>query len=187
MLDVPATRPSKTEPIASSPLADLSTADPNEATVDGDRIADPELDRRDLGELILFGRFLAPPQRKPFNDAALRGELLFEELGCVKCHIPSLPSSRGPVDAYTDLLIHHMGEDLEDNIRLGDVSASLTDFRTQPLWGISLFPPYLHDGRAPTLMDAIDLHGGEAQAIRDAFTGLEPDEQADVITFLEHL
>ena len=91
----------------------------------------------------------------------MRGEVLFESLGCVKCHIPSLPSSRGPVDAYTDLLIHDMGEELEDNIRLGDVSASLTDFRTQPLWGVSLFPPYLHDGRAATLIEAIDLHAGE--------------------------
>ena len=61
------------------------------------------------GNLIAFTRFLAPPEKKPFNVAAKRGEAHFAQLGCVKCHIPSLPSSRGPVEAYTDLLLHDMG------------------------------------------------------------------------------
>ena len=44
----------------------------------------------------------------------LIGETQFDTLGCVKCHIPVLDSSRGPVEAYTDLLIHDMGPDLVD-------------------------------------------------------------------------
>ena len=162
--------------------------------VDGDDAPDPEISRQDLGDLIAFTRFLAPPRPKPFNAAATRGEALFESTGCVKCHIPSLPSQRGLVHAYTDLLIHDMGDDLADNMALGEPQASTIDgptppreFRTQPLWGVSLHGPWLHDGRAETLREAIEMHAGEAEAIRDAFLALTPDEQADVIAFLEHL
>ena len=48
-------------------------------------------------------------------------------------------------------------------------------FLTRPLWGLAETAPYLHDGRAPTVHDAIVLHGGEATAARDAYLAL--DEQ----------
>ena len=38
-----------------------------------------------------------------------------------------------------------------------------SEWRTPPLWGVADSPPYLHDGRAATLIDAITLHGGEAE------------------------
>jgi CxxC motif-containing protein (DUF1111 family) len=45
------------------------------------------------------------------------------------------------------------------------VSASATrrhrGFRTPPLWGLSRTGPYLHDGRAPTIHDAIVMHDGQ--------------------------
>ena len=37
---------------------------------------------------------------------------------------------------------------------------------TWPLWGLADSAPYLHDGRALTIDDAIRAHGGEAQAAR---------------------
>jgi CxxC motif-containing protein (DUF1111 family) len=170
------------------------SGDPTDGFVDADAVPDPEISSADLGDLIAFTTFLAPPRRKPFDDAARRGEMRFESLGCVRCHIPSLPSSRGPVEAYTDLLIHEMGPALADGISLGVPQPSLLsdptphqEFRTQPLWGVSLHGPWLHDGRAETLMEAIAMHGGEAEGIRDAFLALLPADQADVIAFLEHL
>ncbi len=163
-------------------------------TSDADGVPDPEISTADLGDLIAFTRFLAPPRRKPFDDAARRGEELFGDLGCVKCHVPSLPSSRGPVDAYTDLLLHEMGPDLSDGIDFGlpqfafsSAAGSRDEFRTQPLWGVSMHAPFLHDGRAETLSEAIELHGGEAETIRDDFLALTPAERADIIAFLEHL
>jgi CxxC motif-containing protein (DUF1111 family) len=172
-----------------------ASSNPDDPTIDNDAVPDPELSTSDLGDLIAFSRFLAPVgQVRPFSEAAVRGEVLFEGLGCVKCHIPSLPSSRGPVAAYTDLLLHDMGPDLADGLSQGSPQASLTsppttenEFRTQPLWGVSLHAPFLHDGRAETLAEAISLHAGEAQAIRDAYVALTADEQADLIEFLEHL
>jgi hypothetical protein len=164
-----------------------ASTDPNAATEDNDGVPDPEISRQDLGDLIAFTKFLAPPVKRPFSDRALRGETFFVQAGCAKCHVPSLASSRGPVDAYTDLLMHDMGEDLADDIRLGDNPGSIKEFRTQPLWGISHAAPYLHDGRAATLEEAITAHDGEGAASRDAFLAMPLDRRQAIIEFLEHL
>ena len=163
-------------------------------TTDLDAVPDPEMSSQDLGDLIAFARFLAPPAKKAFSAAATRGEALFDSIGCALCHIPSLPSSRGPVEAYTDLLIHDMGPGLADGLSFGDPQNSTIDgntteneFRTQPLWGVSMHAPFLHDGRADTLTDAIMWHGGEAQAIRLAFDALPQTDKDDIIAFLEAL
>ncbi len=169
-------------------------ADPNDPTIDGDGVPDPEISHGDLGDLIAFTRFLAPPAKKPFNAAATQGEALFGFIGCTSCHIPSLPSSRGPVEAYTDLLLHEMGPDLADGLAFGvpqpsSISEDSTrlEFRTQPLWGVSLHAPFLHDGRAETLEEAILAHGGEASNSRDAFAGMSQANKDYLIAFLEHL
>ena len=47
--------------------------------------------------------------------------------------------------------------------------------------------PFLHDGRADTLHDAIMHHGGEAQAARDAYSNLAQPDKDDLIAFLEAL
>lgn len=174
--------------LSSSPQG---TSDPDRRLVDRDPVPDPEISRADLGDLIAFTRFLAPPARLPFNAEATQGQQLFTQVGCTDCHIPSLASSMGPVEAYTDLLLHDMGPGLADGFQFGTPTAgpssTAQEFRTQPLWGVSLHPPFLHDGRAETLTEAVDAHGGEAQKSRDAFVALTPAEQRAVITFLEHL
>ena len=38
-----------------------------------------------------------------------------------------------------------------------------SEWRTPPLWGVADSAPYMHDGRAPTLADAVKLHGGQAR------------------------
>ncbi|MAB80743.1 MAG: hypothetical protein CMJ89_15450 [Planctomycetes bacterium] len=187
-------------------------SDPNEATFDFDSAPDPEIDPHplgtpatttDLGDLIAFTSFLAPPGKlEPFSAAATRGQALFEDVGCTDCHFPSLPTCHvalpcsdvpATIEAYTDLLLHDMGPDLADGISMGlpepDQGPLTTgsEWRTTPLWGVSLSAPYLHDGRAETLGEAIDLHAGEGQTARDAYTALTPAQQADLIEFLEHL
>ncbi len=170
------------------------SATPNAPTSDSDGVPDPEISTNDLSDLIAFSRFLAPPQKKVFNDAAFRGESMFNQVGCTSCHIPSLPSSKGPVEAFTDLLIHNMGPDLAGEVSFGTPQASANDpdtteaeWRTAPLWGISAVAPYLHDGRAPTLNEAILMHGGEGQASRDAFSALTELQRQDILEFLRHL
>jgi CxxC motif-containing protein (DUF1111 family) len=60
-------------------------------------------------------------------------------------------------------------------------------FLTENLWGVGSTAPYLHDGRATTITEAILEHGGEAAASKTAFTRLGAQQQADVIAFLENL
>ena len=50
--------------------------------------------------------------------------------------------------------------------------AGPTEWRTTPLWGVAASAPYLHDGRAPTLNEAILLHGGEAELTSKRYTAL---------------
>jgi cytochrome c peroxidase len=57
-------------------------------------------------------------------------------------------------------------------------------FGTKELWGVACTGPWLHDGRATTLSEAILLHGGEAAHSRDRFKGLPAKDQKDVIAFL---
>jgi CxxC motif-containing protein (DUF1111 family) len=52
---------------------------------------------------------------------------------------------------------------------------------------VSHFSPYLHDGRAGTLDEAIRLHGGEALDSRDRYVGLTEAEREDLLAFLRHL
>jgi len=163
-------------------------------TSDGDAVPDPELLTPDLADLIAFSMFLAPPEPLPFDAAATAGQARFDQIGCTKCHLPTLASDLGPVQAYTDLLLHEMGPGLADGINFGlpqpssiSLPISALEFRTQPLWGVSLHAPFLHDGRAETLEEAILEHGGEAQAIRDAFAALPQNEKDEILAFLEHL
>ena len=60
-------------------------------------------------------------------------------------------------------------------------------WRTPPLWGVADSAPYLHDGRAATLQDAITAHGGEATMARRYFTSLPALERGKILTFLKSL
>ena len=86
---------------------------------------------------------------------------------------------------YSDLKRHRMGAALAES--RNELGANADEFITPPLWGIARSRPYLHDGRAPTLDDAILLHGGEAQASRDAFASLDDAGRGPLRVFLTSL
>ncbi|WP_231741965.1 di-heme oxidoredictase family protein [Stieleria varia] len=59
------------------------------------------------------------------------------------------------------------------------------EWRTPPLWGLRDSAPYMHDGRAETVLEAIAMHDGEAAGTRDRFLSLPlPDRQA-ILAFLD--
>ena len=58
---------------------------------------------------------------------------------------------------------------------------------TARLWDVADTAPWLHDGRATTLSEAILLHGGEGQASRDAFAALQDTEKEQILAFLRTL
>lgn len=96
------------------------------------------------------------------------------------------------VDLYSDLLLHDLGDALADHFPEG--KATGRQWRTTPLWGLGLIAKqtgghafFLHDGRARTLQQAIDLHGGEASAARTAFDGAATADRQALIDFLASL
>ena len=59
------------------------------------------------------------------------------------------------------------------------------EWRTPPLWGVRDSAPYMHDGRAETLLEAIAMHEGEARGTRDRFLNLSLADRHALIAFLE--
>lgn len=151
-----------------------------------------------------------PPAEPGLAHAWSRGSAHFDAVGCAGCHLRSLhlddrmweehpdstggppivvnllkdgdlPKGRDDVMLFSDLKRHDLGPELAE---AADSSAPAAVFLTRPLWGVADTAPYLHDGRAPTLRDAILAHGGEALAAREAFAALEEGERRELELFL---
>jgi len=89
------------------------------------------------------------------------------------------------VHLFSDLKRHDMGPDLATPAPQGSIPASV--FLTRSLWGLAETAPYLHDGRAPTVHEAIVHHGGEAASARDAYLALDEASRATLRVFLVSL
>lgn len=158
----------------------------DDADSDGDGISDG------VAQMANYMRLLAVPPRGPTSEATRSGSRIFDRIGCTSCHVPQLVTgatgipqlSRKTIRAYTDLLLHDMGA-LGDGVVQGDARAS--EFRTPPLWGLRETEPYLHNGLATNLFEAVIFHDGEARASRDAFANLDFGEQEAVLEFLGSL
>ncbi len=87
------------------------------------------------------------------------------------------------VPLFSDLKRHDMGAGLAEST--GGPLDRL--FITARLWGIADTAPYLHDGRATTLTEAIEAHGGEASAASAAFSALPNAGKVRLLTFLRTL
>jgi hypothetical protein len=171
-------------------------------------------------QFAIFMRELAPPKPAPFSASAVRGQKLFGTdvnnpgVGCFLCHTPVMVT--GPrheteslqnVEAhlYSDLLIHHMGADLADNVTQGLAQGDM--FRTTPLWGIGKRIFFLHDGRTSDLLQAVAAHAAdgqnegaegpgnrrdnyppsEATAVIRKFNALTPVDKQAILDFLRSL
>jgi hypothetical protein len=95
------------------------------------------------------------------------------------------------VPLFSDLKRHKMGVGLKDiapqEVDVQGIFVPEEEFLTRPLWGVADTGPWLHDGRARTLRQAILLHGSagsEAEELVRAFQALEPDDQQKIVEFL---
>lgn len=82
-----------------------------------------------------------------------------------------------------------MGDELADNRPDGDATGR--EWKTLPLWGLRVARDFLngdlflmHDGRATTISQAIELHGGEAATARNAFLALSADDREALLAFV---
>jgi CxxC motif-containing protein (DUF1111 family) len=194
-----------------------------------------ELTVGDMTATALYQALLPVPGRvfpaDPAERASVdRGELLFDQVGCAVCHVPTLRldsavfsepnpfnpagnlqvsgvpapfsvdlTAAGPgphlskeldgsvlVPAYTDLKRHDMGVEL-DNEEIVQAGVPTNQFLTKKLWGFASEPPFLHHGRALTIDEAIQKHGGEAASSRAAYNALSGQDRDSVIDFLKTL
>jgi CxxC motif-containing protein (DUF1111 family) len=164
---------------------------------EADPTPEPEVERETLDQIAEFIRLLAPPRRDPPRDKADRqvivhGGTLFTVIGCAACHVPALRTGPHEIRAmdrklaplYSDLLLHDMGAEQAD---VCGPTASPAEVRTQMLWGVRFRRELMHHGRARSLRESIELHGGESAASRAAFDALDWPSQEAVIRFMQTL
>lgn len=160
----------------------------------------PEIIGHEIETVEIWLRGLAVPARRNMADPEVRrGEKLFTEAKCAVCHVPEIKTAdkfppmpqlaNQTFRAYTDLLLHDMGEELADG--RPDFKAGPRDWRTPALWGLGLSQTVngstamLHDGRARNVTEAVLWHGGEAEVSRHAFRNMSKAEREALVRFVE--
>lgn len=98
---------------------------------------------------------------------------------------PATADGGALVNWYTDFKRHDMGPDLADPVASDGIAAEL--WLTRSLAGVGSTGPWLHDGRATTLDEAIRMHGGEGSESRARFAALPVQDREAIIAFLENL
>jgi hypothetical protein len=117
-------------------------------------------------QFMMLMRFTDGPAPDPNPSASARhGAAVFTSIGCALCHTPQLQTAPvmnsavlqdRPVNLFSDLMVHHMGANLADNVVQGQ--AGPDEFRSTPLWGVGQRIFFLHDGRTSDLSLAIRAH-----------------------------
>ncbi|MDX1283999.1 MAG: c-type cytochrome, partial [Draconibacterium sp.] len=75
------------------------------------------------------------------SESAKRGKEIYKKVGCAHCH---------PAPLFTNLKSYDLGTGIgQDEGKKFDTSTLVEVWRTSPYW---------HDGRAETIIDAINLH-----------------------------
>ena len=153
----------------------------------------------------------APSTYTTCSGSVSNGQTQFDNIGCVLCHTTSMSSGSSSVSAlknqtanlFSDLLLHHMGPLLADNILQGQAQGDM--FRTAPLWGLGQRLFFLHDGRETNVVNAIEDHGSnegysftgpyfeyyygnsEANGVINNYNALSAANQQDLLNFLRSL
>lgn len=162
---------------------------------------DPEVSDNTIRDVVLYLLTLkAPIQRNQSDAEVLQGKNLFSQINCASCHKPNLTTGYSPIETlsykefspYTDLLLHDMGNGLDDGYTEGNALTS--EWKTPPLWGLGLSPStqggqyfLMHDGRAKSIEEAILLHGGEATNSKVLYQNLSLEDKNLLIKFLQSL
>lgn len=130
-----------------------------------------------------------PPQFESGNFSGF-GPANFANMGGGKGNFEALQKNIESIAAfYSGASLTPLNSNTKSTARpsLEQLTAATQEFRTPPLWGVAESAPYLHDGRAPTLDDAIRFHTGQAQTAAFAYQTLPQASRDDLLTFLRTL
>ena len=166
-----------------------------------DPVPDPEDDGLDV---LAFADFMAatraPGRQNPLPAAAVRGDPLFNSVGCNVCHTRTfqtaspgtlinggafaVPTALGNkiIHPFSDFALHNVGTG--DGIVQNGGQSSANQMRTAALWGIRARNRLMHQGLNVTIFDSIQLHAGQATAARNAFNALTASQRSDLIAFV---
>src|SRR5262249_19762339 len=140
-----------------------------------------------------FMRLLGPPPNGPLRLDAVAGAVLFRAAQCSSCHVPSFTTgtvadvpelSNKTFFPFSDFLLHDM-RSLGDWIVQGQATGR--EVRTAPLWGVRITGPFLQDGRAATISDAILAHDGEGRLSSLIFRLLPAAQRRQLLAFVNFL
>ncbi len=175
---------------------DVTRTDPDDS--DNHSFNNPLHEMADWMMFQLMMRFTDGPAPAPNPSAsAQHGAVVFNTVGCAMCHTPTMqtgPTAEDPilqdrpVNLYSDLMVHHMGPKLADNIIQG--AAGADEFRTTPLWGVGQRIFFLHDGRTNDLLQAILAHAARSNDVLSpdvVAAGFQPSEATRVIQQFNNL
>jgi CxxC motif-containing protein (DUF1111 family) len=161
-----------------------------------DHSAQPDLTKKQFRSLVAFVKTLPKPVEVAGDTASAWGKQVFTNTGCAVCHVPDMGGVKG---VYTDFLLYTLedppppggsgdyGSGPPPQLQLPsrpDDEPKPDEWKTPALWGVADSAPYLHDGSAATLHDAIMKHGGDAKTVREKYKALTPGDQAAVVLFL---
>ena len=195
----------------SSNAADAGTHENPASTAEGvinvtfpspfDPVEDPEDDGLDV---LAFADFMAatraPGRQNPIPAAAVRGDSLFNSVGCNVCHTRTfvtappgtlinggaftVPAALGNkiIHPFSDFALHNIGTG--DGIVQNAGQSSANQIRTPPLWGIRGRNRLMHEGLNVTIFDSIQLHAGQATTARNNFNALTAAQRNDLIAFV---
>jgi CxxC motif-containing protein (DUF1111 family) len=151
----------------------------------------------DIENFSQFMRLLAGPTPAAQTSADVAGDILFQEAGCVGCHVGkhttsiSFYGNQSNVTfiPFSDIALHDMGTGLQDQVTQG--AANGQTFRTAPLWGVGQRIFLLHDGRTTNLLTAIEAHassGSEANGVIEIFNEeANATQQQEILDFVRSL
>lgn len=160
---------------------------------------EPEIADQDVLDVAFYLQTLKAPERRNQSDPiVIRGEEVFNSIGCNSCHTPHFKTGVHPISAlsskdiypYTDLLLHDIGT----GESYTEGSAKPEEYKTPALWGLGLSADaqggevrLMHDGRASSIEEAILMHDREARHVKNFYKQMPQADKEAILAFLESL
>jgi len=171
-----------------------------------DPVPEPEDDGVDVLAFANFMRSTKAPSRGPITADVQAGGRLFDDIGCVTCHVSSIvtapsgsainggtlvvPAALGNkvIHPYSDFLLHDVGTgDGIPVVPTDDYAWTANQIRTAPLWALRTRNRLMHDGLSFTKEDAISRHAGQARSVAQRYGSLSSAQKRQLLAFLDSL